>query len=60
MSDEPRLDPELQALAWKFSRATARQILRSMRYIEEYADDPGARWALLRAILERFAAGDSA
>jgi len=50
----------LAALAWKFSRATARQILRSMRYSEEYEDGPEARWALLRVILERFAAGDSA
>jgi hypothetical protein len=54
---EGPLDPEIQALAWQFSRATAEQVLRSMRYIEEYEHSPDQRWELLRASLERFAGG---
>lgn len=55
-SDGP-LDPELAALAWKLSRATAKQVLRSMRYIEEYENSPEQRWELLRASLDRFVLG---
>jgi hypothetical protein len=56
MTEQPPLDPQLQALAWKFSRATAEQILRAMRVIEEHENGPEQRWELLRASLERFVA----
>lgn len=55
--ESSELSPEIQALAWTFSRATAKQVLRSMRYIEEHENSAAQRWELLRASLERFAGG---